>query len=278
MALVAAKLADERPDEVALRDDHVALSWAEVNDTLNRVANGLHALDLGPSRPGRRVRRERRRDRARPPRRPARRRLDRAGQLPPQRRRGRLHPAGLRRPGAVRRPADAGDRPRGGRARRASPTVIGWRVPEHRRASTPWEAWLAAADPGEPPIDVAPRPNLHVHVGHDGPAEGRRAAAHDVRRRQDDRRAHRGAGQERLRQVRHAPRGRADVPHRPAVGRPAAGRRRPGRGARALRRRGRAAGHRHATRPRRSVMVPTHFVRLLALPDDVQGQATTSAR
>src|SRR6476619_1381759 len=34
--------------EVALRDDRVALGWAEVSEALNRVANGLRALDLGP--------------------------------------------------------------------------------------------------------------------------------------------------------------------------------------------------------------------------------------
>jgi long-chain acyl-CoA synthetase len=50
MALIAADRARERPDEVALRDDRVALGWAEVNATLDRVANGLHALDLGPNR------------------------------------------------------------------------------------------------------------------------------------------------------------------------------------------------------------------------------------
>ena len=50
MALVVADRARERPDEVALRDDEVALRWGELDDGLNRVANGLHALDLGPTR------------------------------------------------------------------------------------------------------------------------------------------------------------------------------------------------------------------------------------
>ena len=50
MALVAAQLATERPDEVALRDDDVALRWAQVNDVLNRVVNGLGDFDLGPDR------------------------------------------------------------------------------------------------------------------------------------------------------------------------------------------------------------------------------------
>jgi long-chain acyl-CoA synthetase len=50
MALTASRLAVERPDEVALRDDRVALGWAEVDEALNRVANGANAMDLGPHR------------------------------------------------------------------------------------------------------------------------------------------------------------------------------------------------------------------------------------
>ncbi len=41
-------LAIERPHEVALRDPSRARRWAEVDDALNRVANGLRARDLGP--------------------------------------------------------------------------------------------------------------------------------------------------------------------------------------------------------------------------------------
>ena len=46
----AAKLAQERPDEAALRDESQVLGWAEVGDRLNRMANGLQRLDLGPER------------------------------------------------------------------------------------------------------------------------------------------------------------------------------------------------------------------------------------
>ena len=49
MAPVASRLADERPDEVALRDDRVALGWAEVSEALNRVANGLRGARPGPA-------------------------------------------------------------------------------------------------------------------------------------------------------------------------------------------------------------------------------------
>src|SRR5262245_48254970 len=50
MVLIAADLAADRPDQVALQDDEVTLSWAQVNDTLNRVVNGLDDFDLGPDR------------------------------------------------------------------------------------------------------------------------------------------------------------------------------------------------------------------------------------
>ncbi|MET0326438.1 MAG: AMP-binding protein [Ilumatobacteraceae bacterium] len=50
MVVVASGLATRRPDEVALRNDDVALGWADVNDALNRVVNALGELDLGPDR------------------------------------------------------------------------------------------------------------------------------------------------------------------------------------------------------------------------------------
>jgi long-chain acyl-CoA synthetase len=46
----ARALAAQRPDEIALRDPHRAMTWAEVGDTLDRVANLLLAADLGPQR------------------------------------------------------------------------------------------------------------------------------------------------------------------------------------------------------------------------------------
>ena len=48
MVLVASRLATERPNEIALRDDRSAQSWSDVNDTLNRVANAVRAIGLGP--------------------------------------------------------------------------------------------------------------------------------------------------------------------------------------------------------------------------------------
>lgn len=44
----AKKYAGEYPEETAIQDDHHSLSWAEVDDELNRCANGLQAMDLGP--------------------------------------------------------------------------------------------------------------------------------------------------------------------------------------------------------------------------------------
>ncbi len=48
MVAFAARLAEERPDEVALRDSDRALSWADLDDALNRAANALLTFDLGP--------------------------------------------------------------------------------------------------------------------------------------------------------------------------------------------------------------------------------------
>lgn len=38
----------EHPEEIAIRDPDKALTWADVDDVLNRCANGLQAMDLGP--------------------------------------------------------------------------------------------------------------------------------------------------------------------------------------------------------------------------------------
>ena len=46
----AHQLAIDRPEEIALRDPQRAMRWIEVDDVLNRVANGLRAYDLGPKK------------------------------------------------------------------------------------------------------------------------------------------------------------------------------------------------------------------------------------
>jgi long-chain acyl-CoA synthetase len=50
MTAFAKPLAYSRPNEIALRDERVALTWADVDDALNRVTNALLAEDLGHSR------------------------------------------------------------------------------------------------------------------------------------------------------------------------------------------------------------------------------------
>lgn len=50
MPSFAQKLAQERPDDVAIRDEERAMLWAQVDDVLNRVANGINSCELGPER------------------------------------------------------------------------------------------------------------------------------------------------------------------------------------------------------------------------------------
>jgi acyl-CoA synthetase (AMP-forming)/AMP-acid ligase II len=47
MPAFARLLAADRPNEIALRDPYRAMTWGEVDDALNRVSNALAALDLG---------------------------------------------------------------------------------------------------------------------------------------------------------------------------------------------------------------------------------------
>lgn len=46
----AAEFAASRPTEVAVRDAHATLTWAQVDDVLRPAVNALRALDLGPAR------------------------------------------------------------------------------------------------------------------------------------------------------------------------------------------------------------------------------------
>ena len=48
MVAFAQQLAAERPDEVALRDPERTFTWGELDDALNRTANALLAANLGP--------------------------------------------------------------------------------------------------------------------------------------------------------------------------------------------------------------------------------------
>jgi long-chain acyl-CoA synthetase len=170
MVLVAGELAVERPDQVALRDDDVALGWAAVNDILNRVVNGLGELDLGPDR--------------------------RVAVLAENRVETVLAHLGGLLAGASTVPvnfhltadevtyilADSGARvlfvgPGTAEtgldaARRAGvPVVIGWGLSDEHGIRS-WEEWLAAASPREPSSDVEPRPNLMYTSGTTGRPKG----------------------------------------------------------------------------------------------------------
>jgi len=48
MVQFAKTIAKERPEEIALRDPRAALTWLEVDDILNRAANGIRMSDTGP--------------------------------------------------------------------------------------------------------------------------------------------------------------------------------------------------------------------------------------
>lgn len=50
MPSFSAELAQSRPDEVAIRDEDQVMSWADVDDALNRVATGINSYDLGEHR------------------------------------------------------------------------------------------------------------------------------------------------------------------------------------------------------------------------------------
>jgi long-chain acyl-CoA synthetase len=50
MPVFASDLARERPEEIAVRDPNRAFTWAQVGDILNRTANNALVTDLGPKR------------------------------------------------------------------------------------------------------------------------------------------------------------------------------------------------------------------------------------
>jgi long-chain acyl-CoA synthetase len=74
-------------------------------------------------------------------------------------------------------------------ARAGEVRVIAWRSPS---APEQWETWLAAASSAEPPHLGRPAAEPDVHERHHGCTEGRGVAAADVRRRDHHRRAPRG--------------------------------------------------------------------------------------
>ncbi|MEO1060157.1 MAG: AMP-binding protein [Actinomycetota bacterium] len=170
MTLFAAPLAQERPDEAALTDSDRSLTWAEVDDTLNRAANALQALDLGTDRRVA-VFAENSVETA----------LANLGgllgscsvvpvnfHLTAEEVAYILDDSGTQvlfvGPETVERGVEAA-------AAAGVPTVVGWRC-DPTEGVEPWDAWLAAASGDEPSVDLPPRPNFLYTSGTTGRPKG----------------------------------------------------------------------------------------------------------
>jgi long-chain acyl-CoA synthetase len=170
VTIFAAKLARERPAEVAVRDEHQALDWAQLDDLLNRITNGLLALDLGPEQRIA-VYAENAVETA----------LANLGgllagasvvpvnfHLTADEVAYILGDAGVR---VLFVDAATAERGRAAAAQAKVSTVIGWgHAPQ--RSEVAWSEWLAASSAAQPPTDMAPRPNLLYTSGTTGRPKG----------------------------------------------------------------------------------------------------------
>ena len=168
-------LAAERPDEVALRDARGELGWAEVGDTLDRVANRLLATDLGPNRRVA-VFAENANETA----------LAHLGgllgsastvpvnfHLSADEARYVIEDSGSRIVFVGPETAERALAAMAGVAAAGAvpPLVVGWRCGDHDGVED-WAEWVAGGATGDPPLDVVPRPNLLYTSGTTGQPKG----------------------------------------------------------------------------------------------------------
>lgn len=170
MPLFAQELAATRPDEIALRDPLVAMRWSDVDDVLDRVANALGAIDLGPAK--------------------------RVAVFAENAAQTALAHLGALLGGASTVPVnfhltadetayilddsqsqvlfvgpETVDRGIAAAKQAGVPIIVGWRCPPHPDVID-WDAWLAASTPGAPSLDIEPRPNLLYTSGTTGRPKG----------------------------------------------------------------------------------------------------------
>ncbi|MDH6678972.1 long-chain acyl-CoA synthetase [Rhodococcus sp. LBL1] len=272
MATVHRERVLEAPDEIALRDGRVEMSWPDVDAAVNRIANALRASRLGPER--------------------------RVAVFARNSAETILAHVGIIHAGCSPVPASfhltapelayiledsraaalfvgPENAAVGAEAARLAgvPLVVGWRGADERTPDgiTPWDGWLAAAPEDDPPSDVPALPFLSYTSGTTGTPKGVNALAGSP----DP-----GATvDEYVRSMRSLP--LAQWPGHLVVGPlhhtgPLAGVRLVacGRPVTVLERFDAEAvlatidRHRIAT----TLMVPTHFHRLLSLPDDVRAR------
>ncbi len=162
----ARELAESHPDEIALRDSRAALGWAIVGDTLDRVANRLLATDLGPQR-----------------------RIavfaENANET------ALAHLGGLLGSASTvpvnfhlnasearyivedsdSRIVFAGPETIERALATNAPLVVAWRC-DPIDGVVDWDEWVAGGEPGDPPLDVVPRPNMLYTSGTTGLPKG----------------------------------------------------------------------------------------------------------
>jgi long-chain acyl-CoA synthetase len=170
MSLAAGDLARKTPQDVALADERQALTWAELDQALNRATNALLALNLSAG--------------------------DRVAVFAPNSVENVIAYQAALHAGISSVPVnfhltvdevvyileDSGTRvlfvsPEtmdvGLQAARKAgvKTVIGWRCPPSPQL-THWTAWLAASSSAPPPTTMQPRPHLHYTSGTTGRPKG----------------------------------------------------------------------------------------------------------